>query len=111
MHNLVDYEPILWVAPRRKACSSSQVEAARIENGPLLLINDDELEQSGRSGSSLDKTDSDQYSEQSFDPDDMDEGAVNEVKWCEIEEANKNGVSRACFPIADARMGKAPQII
>ena len=38
-----------------------------------------------------------EYSELSYESDDLDEGAVNETNWGEIEEANRDGVSHKLF--------------
>ena len=95
----------LRVLPKRRAHSSAQVDAVRFNDGDLLLINEDdgdELEQSAKKNSSFDGAVS-EYSVQSFEMENLDEGAVNDINWCDIEEANRNGVSRASFPLRHAR--------
>ena len=41
-----------------------------------------------------------EYSDLSYESDDMEEGFANETNWADIEQANRDGASHALFQLA-----------
>ena len=72
--------------PKRKANSEKLIELPCID---LMQCEDDEENESENEDVVS------EYSTQSFDSADLQEGAVNETNWAEIEYSNSKGVSRA----------------